>query len=451
MSFEQFDTKLKSIPLALSALKEYISATKYAPVHIKLVYNVFNKDSFIEGTFSSTVPTTEITADLTSSISFILSSLVSSYLMTYQKVFLSRIIIDADIDMLGIVYDSIKVTCRFKANNVKYSVSNDELFESIFTQTVEAERCEILERPITGMSIQLLRHRLRSIQIFSDYASADPYNSYQYPFKTAILVKLMGLIKLYENPDSSHQASAKLYFDLNKRDRLLFRHGIIYPIEELKYHAGNDRHFVAEQISHVLSQTEPILASLGTAQIDRLELFMTHNHQFKCQFHLTTPQDEEIPVKNFIDNEDAVITWQNVFNHIISEYTISQLSEAWLQNIVVTLSPFKNQWVVNFDQYALTHNFNSYLPKDQIVETVQSVARQSDGKAKIKRIILEKEQKKTKMLKLDIEPLAIKANTSEIAMQLKNADIDGKVIHYFDLNDQKGYYLSHDKYMKTVR
>lgn len=455
MVCNQFATKLKSIPLALSALKRYISETKHAPVHIKLVYNVFDEKTFIEGTFSSDVPTTEITSDLTSSISFILSNMVSAYLMTYQKVFLSRIIINADIDMLGIVYDSIKVTCRFKANNVKYAISNDNLLSSILNQTMEAERSEIIERPATGLSIQLFRHRLRSIQIISDYSSNDQYDSYQHPFESEILVSLMGIIKLYENPENSHQASARLFFDLSKRNRLLFKHGTIYPSESLIYHSNKKDHFEIEQIDHVLSQTVPILATTSLAQIDNLELFMTHNRQFKCRFGLTAPQDKNVPVKNFMNmsTDNSVITWQNVFNHIVSNYSLSQLSEAWLQDIVVTLSPFKDQWVVNFDQYSLTHNFNSYLPKDQIVAMVQSVAEQSNGKARIKHIVLEKEEKKTEMLRLDLEPLAVKPKASAIAMPLplRNVDTDGKVIHYFDLSDHNGYFLSHDKFMKMVK
>lgn len=450
MVYEQFATRLKSIPLALSALKQYILASKHAPVHIKLVYNVFSQGTFIEGTFSSQVPTTEITNDLTSSINFIVSNLISSYLMTYQKVFLSRIIIDSDIDMLGVVYDSIKVTCRFKTNIEKYAISNEVLLKSIFDQTVEAAKCEILERPANNFSIQLLRHRLRSVQVISDYSADDHYNSYQHPFSSEILVNLMGLIKIYENPNNQHQASAKLYFDLHNRNHLKFNQGQIYPTEELKYRQNR---FDLGQINHVLSQTEPILAAIDTAQIDRLELFMTHNRLFKCQFGLTTPQSESIPTKNFmqINNEETVLTWQNVFNHVVANYSIPNLSEAWLQNIVVKLSPFASQWVVDFSDYSLTHNFDSYLPQDQVLEMVNSVAKQSNGKDKIKSIILAQEQKKTKMLKLQLEPLSVKSNTSELAMQLKNTDTDGKVIHYFDLNENKGYYLSHDKYMKMVK
>ena len=192
----------------------------------------------------------------------------------------------------------------------------------------------------------------------------------------------------------------------------------IYPTEELKYRQNR---FDLGQINHVLSQTEPILAAIDTAQIDRLELFMTHNRLFKCQFGLTTPQSESIPTKNFmqINNEETVLTWQNVFNHVVANYSIPNLSEAWLQNIVVKLSPFASQWVVDFSDYSLTHNFDSYLPQDQVLEMVNSVAKQSNGKDKIKSIILAQEQKKTKMLKLQLEPLSVKSNTSELAMQLK--------------------------------
>ncbi len=57
------------------------------------------------------------------------------------------------------------------------------------------------------------------------------------------------------------------------------------------------------------------------------------------------------------------------------------------------------------------------------------------------------------MLRLDLEPLAVKPKASAIAMPLplRNADTDGKVIHYFDLSDHNGYFLSHDKFMKMVK
>lgn len=446
-NFSIFKSDLKAVPIALNALHKYTVSSNHVLTHLKIIYNVFDESALIEGTFSNKVQETEITSSLIETINYVYHQIFMSYLMTYKRVFLSRIIIESDIDMLGVVFDSIQVTCRFKTNSSRYAISESDLLKSILMQTVQAEKSEVLERPVTTLELHLLRHKLRSVQLITDYNDQDCISGYQKQFETALVLSLVGLIDTYKNAATSHQASAKLAFTLKDRSQLFFKDGVIHPSQELAFKAGG-QHFVSAQIEHVLLQTGAILTMLDHAQITGLQLNMSHQGSYKCSFELVARKQ----VQNFIDLAalNTLDSWTMLFNAVIDLFSIHTLAKSWLQYIRALVVPSldEEKWLVKFDQFVLVHNFAQTCSDSYVMKMIHQVGHAIDGHGCIKEIALEKQGRDTKMLKLQID-----AKNTVHAPHFKPLSItncNGDVIHFIDLSEQ-GYYLKKDIYKKLVK
>jgi hypothetical protein len=442
LNFE-FKNKLKTLPIALSEFQIYQSQSNHTPTHLKIVYNVVQESSFVEATFSNEVAQSEITSDLTSSISYIFSELISSYLMTYKKVFLSRIIVESDIDMLGVVFESIKVTCKFKANVNKYSITTQKLLSLIFSQTTDAERNEILERPATSLNIFLLRHKLRSVQIVFDYSLSEGSTAYEKEFSSDFELALCGLIHSYESPQLDHEASAHLIFDLSNRNSLKFLKGSLFTTQILDFDPNGHEHFKNNQIIHILGQVDPILEVIDKAQISQLILNMTQDNNYKCQFELRRSKD--VP-ENYINltQVESIISWQKIFNQIVDVYSLNVISKKWLQTICVDLKPISDNWLVSYHDYYLTFNF-----KD-LGEMVNQVNELVNNQAKVDQIILETQKNSPQMIQLHLRPLEIPSASPKLAMKLRTDPKDGKVVRFFNLSS-KGYFLDKEIFKDMVK
>lgn len=409
---------------------------------------MFDESSLIEGTYSNKVESSEITKNLPDSISFVFKQLITEYLLTYQKLFLARIIIEADIDMLGVVFDTLKINCRFKANLDRYAITSSDLLNSILDQTVSAERTEIIETPPTEIKLHLLRHKVRSIQVISDYAKHEAYVSlYRKKFESDFKLSLLGLIKLYETDSSSHQASARLSFDLTKRDHLVFSHGNVYTNEELVFD-NQKGEFKDQQVENVLSQVHTFLNALSNAQISGLSFNLNHIRKYKIEFKLSATSHP----KNYIDlnDLDTVALWNTNLSRIAQTYSIYTLANTWLQNTTVDLEPSATGWIVKFHSFNVTYNFNSIITEKHIFDIVSAVADEIKDRAKVFRIEVKQQKQFTKMLKLDIEPELPDKPIETKPMKLVDQNLDAEITHVLDLSNE-GFYLKEDIFKKRVK
>ena len=399
LNFE-FRNKLHSIPVALSKLQLYTSKTGHVPVHIKIIYNVVEESSFLDAKFSNEVSKSEITNDLISSINYIYSELISTYLMSYKKVFLSRIIIESDIDMLGVVFESIQVTCKFKTNARNYSLSQQELLNLIFEQTVDAERNEILERPPERIKLYLLRNKLRSIQLFFDYSIQEEFSSYGKNFTSDFKLALSG------DADS-------------------------------------------EVVERILREVDPILSNIDTAQITRLVLKHTNRSNYKCQFELRRAKNTPL---NCIDltKVETLIVWSHIFKTSIDNFLVAGIRKQWNQTVKIDLRINGDELVPCLYDYCLSFNCNKNIPVDLVVSRINLIANSLQNKAQIEQIIYQTENDKTRLIELHIQPTNEIDNNTFLAMKLKPIKLQGIITRYFDKSKQ-GYFLSAEEYQSVVK
>lgn len=442
LNFE-FRNKLHSVPLALSKLQLYISKTDHVPVHIRLIYNVVEESSFLDTKFSNEVSKSEITDELISSISYIYTELISTYLMTYKKVFLSRIIIESDIDMLGVVFESIQVTCKFKTNAENYSLSKKELLNLIFEQTVDAERNEILERPPERIKLYLLRNKLRSIQLFFDYSIQEEISSYGKPFTSDFKLALYGLIHDYERRKSVHKADLHVSFDLTKRNSLTLVEGTVYPKQLLSEDVN------PEKVESILRQVDPILNLIDTAQVSRLVLKRDKSSSYKCQFEIRRAKREPFNCINLTKIETLTV-WSKIFKSSIDNFVIKNINKSWSQTVKVNLKPHNDVLAPFFYDNYLSFNCNEKLPIDSLPSKIEELTNKLGDKAQVEQIVYQTENGNTRLIGLHIQPSNALSENTHLAMKLKPIKAQGIITRYFDKSKQ-GYFLSAEKYQSMVK
>lgn len=449
LNFE-FRNKLHSIPVALSKLQQYTSETGHVPVHLKLIYNVFDKSSLLDASFSSEVSKSEITGDLISSINYIYSELLSTYLMTYKKVFLSRIIIESDIDMLGVVFESIQVTCKFKTNAKNYSLSKRELLNLILEQTVDAERNEILERPPERMNLYLLRNKLRSIQLFFDYSIQEEASSYGKSFTSDFKLALYGLIHDFEDQKNKPKADLHVSFNLTKRTTLDLVEGSIYPTQTLPQNANADSHF-EEKVERVLRQIDPLLSLIDTAQITQLTLKKENNFNFKCSFDIRKSKHFSL---NYIDltKVETFTKWSKIFKFVTDNYAVLKVDRLWAQTVKVDLRAANDTLVPYLHDYYLSFNCNEKMSTQAVISKVDKIENLLGNKYQINRIAYQTEGDNTRLIELHVGSSSVfyEEENTLLAMKLKPIKLQGKITRYFDKSN-RGYFLSAEKYQSMVK
>lgn len=449
LNFE-FRNKLHSIPVALSKLHQYTSTTGHVPVHLKLIYNVPDKSSFLDASFSSEVSKSEITSDLISSINYIYSELLSTYLMTYKKVFLSRIIIESDIDMLGVVFESIQVTCKFKTNAKNYSLSKRELLNLILEQTVDAERNEILERPPERLNLYLLRNKLRSIQLYFDYSIQEETSSYGKSFNSDFKLTLYGLIRDFEDQKNKPKADVHISFDLTKRTALDLVEGSIYPTQTLPQNANKDSRF-EEKVERVLRQIDPVLSLLDTAQIIQLTLKKENNFNFKCSFDIRKSKRFTL---NYIDltKVETFTKWSKIFKIITDNFATVKTDRSWAQTVKVDLMPLNDTLVPYLHDYYLSFNCNEKMSTQAVVSKIDRIENLLGNKYQINRVAYQTEGDNTRLIELHVESNNgfYEKENIPLAMKLKPIKLQGRITRYFDKSN-KGYFLSAEKYQCMVK
>ena len=344
---------LRPISLALVDLFAQASEAKTTIKHLKVIYKLEDKSCMVDAKLSSQVPITEITNALMSQIDYLINSLISNYQTVYRNNYLNKVIFEADLDTLGIVYDSVKVTCVMRAN--LKNLDSKDLILNALVATVQAEQSELVERPVTGLKLNLKRKKLRNFALIFDYAKDPQERVYQTGFVNSLIKSLSTLIQAYCSFTERHQASISLCFNLLNRKNLQIAQGQIYPTKKLRLFNG---FVLPQEAKYLIKQVDQILMLVGNSKVNGLQLIRHPNGEYISRFQIVYTADDMIAQNNVLDiNLSSSQQLANILTKIIDTCSLSKDLHDWKSIINADMQLVCNEWKVKCNSYQLIHSF----------------------------------------------------------------------------------------------
>lgn len=445
MKYNSDRQKRSPVNLGLVDLFAYSKSSKSVVTHIKIIYNLETKSCLIDADLSNKVASTEITHSLMSQIDYLINSMIDSYLMIYKTAFLNKIVFEADLDVLGVIYESIKVSCFLKTNIPKLNVNGWDVLNTALEATVRAEIAEVIDRPATSLEMTMKRKKLRNFKIIFDYSLKDEDSTfYGKSFSHAFMSTLRYILHDYCSYEGSHQVSCNLQFSLKKRSNLIFEFGNIYPT--IKLHSFS-RQFSPQEAKFVIMQLNQIFDLVPNSRIYSLKLTRHTNGVYITNFGLAACNESSMFDVDLRTSEALART----FTQIVENYSLPSFYQEWTNTIEVSLENEGNRWFVDLSKYRLTHPFRSKMETLGTKNLLEKAYSEVNGVASIGSFTVVQNDNTIEELNLSVTDLGKQVSSEKVQpMQLKvfeRANTKNKKLFYNFKYSSNGYYLDSERYL----
>ena len=435
------------ISLGLTDLFAYSSRVGHAIEKIKVIYNLDKHNCLIDSKLSNRVAMTEISSSLMEQINYLINSIIDSYLMVYNNTLLSKITFEADLDELGIVYDSIVISCFIRTNISNLNLNSWDILNQALVSTVNAERSEIIERPATNLTINLKRKKLRNVSIIFDYEKDQDDQVFKSAFSQGLFSTLRVIVNDYCKFQGTHQASMCFNFDLLSREQLKLVAGNVYPTKKLSTYDG---HFSANEAKYLLLQLNQAMSLVTDSKVSGLQVTRQTNGEYTTIFNLIGAKNNSASLKNAIDiTVESSNGLANVLTQVVDTYSLPELYKQWINKIKIKLTLDDGNLLIEFDKYLIEHRFDTQsISLSSARMLLDNMQKTIDGRAKITNFTLTTVHSLLKEIQVDIAGLQ-ETHESEKPMVI-NLDTslsqNGKLYYNF-VNSDQGYYLQSERYL----
>lgn len=369
-----------NLKMPLLRLTSYASETDYAVSHLKMTFNNKNNSSNVEADFSPAAERSELSNIQSEAIGGLFDQLLNELKNSFQGLPLEKIIFEADVNLLGIDNQSMKITCRFDAKAID---DKSEFIEKLLNAAVKHyEMNQSMEHAATNLVLILKRSKLQFLDLVFDNTIPDD-SFYQIPFSKKVINAFSALISNYEDISMNLAPALVLNFALTQRKSLQFLTGSAELRSRMQFNKGT---FEINSVEEVLAQLNLALDLVQTAHISGITL-ISHGRGYIPNFDLTTKQTSLDSAGTIDLNHEIAQTYQYIFKMMINNYSFPSFSKNWSQAIKCTLKMQNGKYVIDFNGYQLSKGFVS-----ESIEQVKSILRAKavlfDNKAQIKEVSL---------------------------------------------------------------
>lgn len=348
--FTNNETNENPIDLGLTDLVSYSVNTQHSIEHVKVIYDLKKNNCLIDAKLSNKILLTEVSPKLINQLAYLIKRMLDDCLMIYQKNFLTKMIFETDLDVLGVVYDTVKVSCFIKTNNLPVSVTSWQILKNALEKSIQAERAEIIERPATLLILNLKRKKLRNFTIIYDFAKDS--NVFQLPFSTILTDALRGLIERYCNFKGTHEVSLYLQFDLLQRNTLQIKKGRLYPSRKI-------RELSIPETKFIISQVNQMMSLVSNAKISSFELSRQRDGTYGSNFEVINDEHPSKKHSNmFCVDYFTSCELAQTFQRVLDKYSLPKLYREWINTVAVNISVKSGKWIDTFKYYKLQHQFD---------------------------------------------------------------------------------------------
>lgn len=436
----------KSLDQAIREAFKYCNKSSHQVSHLRVVFDVNQASTLLQADMKDNRVQSEAKDDLPYTTAFSLMQIIEGSIKSYVGTPLTKVTIDCDLDLSGILYDSVQVKYRFKMNQPNQEVTT--LLGQIFDATEKGECTQYLAAPVDTMLIHIMRHKLRNMDLISHFKVQNPAGV---EFSDEYRQLLGNFIHDYLTYPGNRQPGAKLEFDVCDRELPRFKTGQIYPDVTL---SSNDGKFQYHQVRYVIRQLNEVLWLIPRARIIGMEIKQNwQKDNPRVPYYMTMftiGNQEQTDSQQIPDNIAAAKGMTMMLTQVIQNYTLPiKMPHNGRNQVSVGLEAVNGQWNVEFQNYQIINQLPHLqsTSASQIVSGLQSVL---TGQAKIRSFDLTMEGMQVTRLVSHIDPLEApeEVSTDTIMDPIRGLTVrtKGQLTRRFTVHENGKYYQTNLTY-----
>ena len=380
------DSNLSNLTLAFYKLKEFLHSVEHPLSHLSVSFDLLKGVFEIEGQLSQEKKKEELSQEILYSVHYTFKEILDNYLMAYKKVFLNKLKIEADIDQIGIIYDSIKVISRFGLNQRQYDISAHQILRRIEEQTENSLINGFLEQEPTSIEFFFKRHAVRSATIVTDF-EVDLQKEDEAMLSPSWWLALQGFIDRYTSVKSKQTPDCSITFSLLDHNALKVIGGSIYPTFALRL---ENNKIVEDEIRQVLEQVYFIMEPFDNLQIDKVNIKKHHDISYKVSFNF---KDSSCPTNLNINSLSIFTSWNEVFATITSHILELDNNMSCQEYLTLKINNLGNQIKGVIETHKLVLNYPQGTDQSNVLASIKEIQNQLGLQYKVSRFVLVKTSK----------------------------------------------------------
>lgn len=284
----------------LLKLLAYAKENMLAINRVQMIFNLDEQTSKVNASFDECTHRTELSDSFDEALSFALGRYFTAYSQAFKDLPLKRIVVELDVDELGVINKDAKVLCRIKPAK---NQSTTELSKRLAKSLYKAEAEQNIPIAATGLVLHLQRHHLRTIDL--KFNNSLPAKSVKKQKLSLYFQKeLAAVIVQYQLSSDRAQPRMVLHYTLLKRNHLELVNGEIMPTKSLAYQSNG---FNLYDVQSVIEQYDQAFKLGFKCQIEKIKLQEHRERTFTVKFEIAfldsaQALNEEIPF-NFEKSE----------------------------------------------------------------------------------------------------------------------------------------------------
>ncbi|QNQ82944.1 hypothetical protein FP435_00125 (plasmid) [Lactobacillus sp. PV037] len=443
----EFVNRLNKVKTQLAKLDEYRIKTHRRLTHFQLRFDAHTNDCHILANYSNRIKETDLNSSIISSLEYMSMNLLATYLQMYVFSGITSIIIECDIDEIGVIIESLQVRCKFKRTNWGEDSSINTL-SKILQATVEAEVNDIPEKSATCLSFRLLRGRLRSISLITDFKEVNAaFDQDKLQFSPLVMKYWQELLELYESRENArifNKISGKLNFDLSDRQRVVLAQSLLYPDKKVDIltNIDGEEGLESTSLNKAISQFKELADRLPNPALTTLDLARSAD-KLSLAIGISNQEDSSA-----IEASWDHYNWEQLIINLLALYTIRNLSSNWVQKSSVTIKMVENFEYLRTD---LKESYVQYIgPKQDFNDypyLIKNINKKFENEnAKIWKIVVSKDfNDLLDILKIYFTAKQVPPTSSDFAMDVKQS-FDDSVVRTFELSE-RGFMLAQEDFL----
>lgn len=425
MKISYKDNNLSNLTLAFYKLKEFLHSVEHPLSHLSVSFDL-TKDSFELAGQLSQEKKEELSQEILYSVHYTFKEILDNYLMAYKRVFLNKLTIEADIDEIGIVYNSIKVKSRFGLNQRKFDISSHQILRRIEEQTEDSLINGFLEQAPTSIEFFLKRHAVRSATIVTDF-QVDLNKEDDSMLSPSWWLALQGYIDRYCNVKEKYTPDCSITFSLLDHDALKVISGTVYPTSTLRLEKNK---FDEDNIRQVLEQVYFIMEPFNNLQIEMLNIKRDKDDKYKVGFNF---KSSTCTTNIDISSLSVFARWNELFAAALSNFLELKDNNDFQEYLTVEINNLTNQVNSVIDTHKLVLNYPQGAAQSDVINSIKKLQNHLATKYKVSSFILVKTSQGITKVEIIIED-----NIDDISPNLAmNVNLNSKQV-----NTEMTYYCA---------
>lgn len=441
-----FKEESNSISVSLRNLEDYCQTMGRSPEQLQVEYNLISKNYTVSSRLTGSYKGIDVHRKfrILSQVTPI-TNLLNAIQVIYEKDPLIRIGVEADIDDIGLVVNSLKIRCYFEHSK---TLDLNHTLERIISSSVTAEQCDIMSVPVSSLTLNNITDDTYRYTLTYDYQNAN-HKSYREFFMNKFVKELHEITHNLNQENLIFDTA--LEFSLLNREELQFIKGNVTPKQVLDYDGSS---FDAHHALIILKSLNAIMSWLPQADLKEMLLKEIYskdtNHYYQSCFIFIATHHDRVHYEFNLTQEtcNGVV---NVLNNVVEHFSLLDLSNpVWNSEILVELSINPNGiWNLKFKDYYI----NLYNNGDkQITEYLAVVDEAIKPNGMIVAFNWTVDHGETKHLKCQISFEAIRESFSPMDIEkIFNAESNENSISRCFQYMNGSYYLVHEDYSMEIR